>query len=77
MQLQSANKTGKSSRNCKKVSAEDEKCKIASEHDIQSQSNVANDGPFSDTDFVSSTVNQLLSLNSEQGYLCALIQFHL
>lgn len=47
--------------------AEDEKSKTTAENDVQSQNNVASDGPFSDTDFVSSTVNQLLSLNSELG----------
>lgn len=67
LQLQSANKSSKSSRNYKKALVEDEKSKLITESDIQPQTSSSKDGPFADTDFVSSTVNQLLSLNSEIG----------
>jgi hypothetical protein len=67
-QLQSANKSSKSNRNCKKAVVEDEKSKQVTENDTLPQtSSTKEDGPFADTDFVSTTVNQLLSLTSEIG----------
>ena len=51
----------------KKQHIEDEKAKNKEEVDVQSQIVAQADKPLSDKDFVSSTVSQLLSLNSELG----------
>ncbi|XP_065207198.1 protein cramped isoform X2 [Planococcus citri] len=64
-QLQTANKSGKSSRNVKKQHVEDEKSKAKEEPDTHTQTLAQTDKVLSDKDFVSSTVNQLLLLNSE------------
>lgn len=74
-----ANKSGKASKNGKKQSIEDEKLKTLSEHDNQCASSSTNVGPksfstegcvVSESDFVTSTIDQLLSACNDYGLYC-------
>ncbi len=68
LQLQNVSKPGKSNRGCKKQTADEEKGRTVSESENNVQNSNYNEGQQpSDTDFISSTINQLLSFRNELG----------
>lgn len=74
--MQMANKSGKGSKSYKKQLVEDEKLKTLSENDNQCAGSSTNDGQKSslneggilpESDFVASTIDQLLSACNDYG----------